>query len=119
MRFYTDTEEYVFKDNSQYPAHRPVTMMQVKDKSAGGVTHIETYALPVPLRILTFALMGHEDYQGSYNWFMNVANGMANIFNFEDERGAIFTVRFNSPTFSLREISYLRYAGSLPLEILS
>ena len=122
MRFYgvgVTPPEQVFEDGAQYPAARPVEMMQIMDRSAGGTTHVETYATPISQRILVFDNMSENDYSGLYDWWINQANGMANEFYFEDERGAVFFVRFNTPKFGLAEKSYQRYAGRLSLEILA
>lgn len=117
MRFYTDTAELVFADPAQYPAGRPVELMQVRDRTAGGTSHVETYSTPMRTRSLNFQLMPESDYLGILDWFVNVALGMANTFNFEDERGDVFLVRFNNRKLDLKETKFNRFAGTVELEI--
>ena len=61
--------------------------------------------------------MSEADYLGLLSWYLNVVDGMANPFYFEDERGNIFKVRFDSKSISFSETSYLRYQGTVVLEI--
>lgn len=117
MRFYTDTREFVFQDASQYPTSRPVEMYQVTDRTAGGTTHTETYARPISTRTLKFELMPESDMLGMMDWFVNVVNGMADSFNFEDERGDTSVVKFNAKKLSPTEVSYMRYSMSVGLEV--
>lgn len=93
-------------------------MQQVKERSAGGTLHVETFASPLRYRTLNFEAMSDADYSGMLDWFLNKVNGMADEFQFEDERNQTYTVKFADPTLDLRERSFLRYSGRVRLEII-
>lgn len=119
MKFYTAESELVFENPAQYPAQRPVELMQVRERSAAGTSHVETYSSPIPRRALMWNSMGQQDYINVLDWFLNIAQGMQNPFWFEDERGDVFYVRFEDRTINLKEVTFERYTGSLNLEILN
>ena len=117
MKFYTDFETFEFSNPAQYPATSPVEMQQVRDRTAGGTTHVETYAKPLRARTLVFDEMSEVDYLGLLNWFVNVVNGMADTFNFQDERGNDYPVKFSNRSINFQETSYKRYKGSISVEV--
>jgi hypothetical protein len=117
MRFYNQTFSFTFENPAQYPAARPYEMQQVRERSAGGTIHVETFAAPLRRRTLNFEEMSEADYNGLLDWYINKVNGMADEFSFEDERGDHFKVRFLDNTIDFPESSFQRYAGRVTLEI--
>lgn len=118
MRFYNQSFSLNFENPAQYPAQRPYELQQIRERSAGGTIHVETFAAPLRRRTLNFSEMSETDYLGLLDWYINKVNGMAEIFTFEDERGDIFTVRFLEPMLNFPETSYQRYGGKVELEII-
>ena len=117
MRFFTDYNQFIFENPSQYPKSEPYQLQQIRERSAAGTIHVETYASPIRNRLLNFDLMSDDDYAGLLDWYINKVNGMAETFTFEDELGKAFTVRFSDPSIGFRQVSYGRWAGRINLEI--
>ena len=69
-------------------------------------------------RTLNFDAMSKNDYDGLLDFYINRVNGMAEEFQFEDERGDVFTVRFLNPSLDFNEVSFHRWNGSVNLEII-
>lgn len=116
MRFYLGDNVLVFDDPSQYPGVSPLEKIQTIDRSADGSLHVEDFRTSIRGRELTFTNMSKADYEGLLNWFDNVANGAANSFYFEDEKGATNEVVISTNVYSFSETSYELYSGSLSLE---
>lgn len=119
MQFSTASFTLDFENPAQYPAQRPYQLQQVRERSAGGTIHVETYAQPLRQRMLNFEEMSEADYLGLLDFFINRVNGMADEFEFTDERDDVFTVRFLQPTLAFTETSFKRWSGRLQLEIVS
>lgn len=117
MKFFTGSWTFTFENPSQYPAERPHRMQQIRERSAAGVIHVETFAAPIQSRVMNFEAMSRVDYDGLLDFYLNRVNGMSEEFYFEDERGDQFLVRFMDPDLNFREVSYQRFNGRLNLEV--
>jgi hypothetical protein len=117
MRFYTQSYTFVFENPAQYPAIRPYELQQIRERSAGGTIHVETFAAPLQRRILNFDQMSEADYLGLLDFWVNRVNGMEDEFQFEDERGDVFTVRFLDNKLNFTESNYKRWSGQVNLEV--
>lgn len=119
MRFYTDFNQYVFENPAQYPKTEPYELQQIRERSAGGTLHVETFAGPLRNRVLSFSAMSEVDYQGLLDWYVNKVNGMAEEFTFEDEFNKAFKVRFTDRTINFKQIRFNRWQGNINLEIIA
>ena len=119
MRFYTDFNQLVFENPSQYPKTEPYELQQVRERSAAGTIHVETFAAPLRSRTLSFQSMSEVDYQGLLDWYINKVNGMADEFTFEDEVNKAFKVKFSDRTINFKQVRFNRWQGNITLEIIA
>lgn len=105
-----------FEDGSQYPQSTSDRIYQVTDRSAGGQLHVENLGINTKTKTLNFFLMSVGDYTALLNWFLNVAEGSKNTFDYTDEYGNTNEVRIISNILDFSETSFERYSGILVLE---
>lgn len=104
---------------SQYP-HKEVTeLIQGKERSASGITHVESFEVRTGMLTYTFADMSTSDYQLLMGFFINTAEGMLHEFALTDDLGIVRTVRFTSPTLNFSNSSFQLWAGSFTVEQVS
>ena len=97
MRFYLDNQELVFSVPASLPYSNRTKLVQVKDYSASGITHVEDFEVVSGSLNITFQELPQNDYTALLDWHVNVAEGMKNVFGMEDDLGQIFNVRFMAP----------------------
>ena len=116
MKFTFGGEELTFQDPSQYPMTEPMEKVQAVDRAADGTLKVEALGVNIKTRTLHFENMSKQDHDGLKDWFDRVANGAANVFDFEDEFGVSYRCRITSPTFEFQLTFFELYAGDMTLE---
>jgi hypothetical protein len=117
MKFEKDANILQFEAGGDYPARRPVELLQVQDRTAAGTLQVETLGITIKRRTIVFNLMTETDYNALLDWFLNIVNGGAEVFDFTDEYGTLFEdVRITDNIIDFPETSYKRYSGELNLE---
>ncbi len=116
MKFYLDPHTLQFEAGGDYPATRTNRIFQVQDRTAAGTVQVETLGVTVRSRRIVFNLMSKTDYLALVDWFLNVANGGENVFEFTDEYGYVGDVRIMDSMLDFAETSLERYAGTINLE---
>lgn len=116
MKFQSGAVVLQFIAGGDYPAKRKHSLTQVSDRTASGKLQTEDLGLYFKTRVLNFNLMPLEDYQALITWFLDVAVGSKNEFEFTDEYGDVGTVRILDSELDFDETSYQRFSGSITLE---
>ena len=96
MKFQLEGETW----DSIYPASLPYVfeqeVVQAVDKSASGVTHVESFNVQTDRMTVNFDNMEHPVYEALVNWFITTSNGAEKTFTVTDDLGNVFTARFTS-----------------------
>jgi hypothetical protein len=100
MKFIYEGTELEFSVPASLPYRNRTKLVQVKDYSASGVTHVEDFEVQAGSFDVTFQEMPHADYVALLDWHVNIAVGMLNSFTFVDDLGEVYNVRFLSPELS-------------------
>jgi len=101
---------------AQYPLTPSVSLIQAKDMSASGITHVESFEVQNTTTTYNFSDISDNDYQAIMSWFINTANGMMNEFELTDDLGGTTTVRFTTPTISFPLTNFGLRSGSFTVE---
>jgi hypothetical protein len=116
MIFTRGLETITLASPAQYPAGYDYSIVQAKDKSASGVTHVESFVVRTNLANYSFVDMSEADYLALLTWFLDIADGMINDFQLTDDLGRTATVRFTEPRLHFEATSYGLWAGSFQVE---
>lgn len=116
MKFQSGAVVLQFEAGGDYPAKRTHALGQVTDRTAAGTLQAETLGIYILTRVIEFNEMSLADYQGLVDWFLNVAVGSVNAFDFTDEYGDTGTVKILNSEIDFDETSLQLYAGTLTLE---
>jgi len=101
---------------AQYPLTNNTTLVQAKDKSASGVTHVESFDVRTNLFTYSFADMSDADYIKILEWFINTVDGMLTQFYLTDDLGVTRLVRFTEPQITFVKNSHGLWSGSFTVE---
>ncbi len=101
---------------AQYPLGNEKQLVQAKDRSASGITHVESFEVETGKITYNFEDMSDSDYVSVMEWFINVANGMMNKFDLTDDLGVKREVRFTSTRIKFDQNSHLLWNGSFTVE---
>jgi hypothetical protein len=117
MIFTLGTEHtFTFRDPAQYPLGNNTELIQAKERSSSGITHIESFEVQINSFTYNFTNMPQVDYNGLIEWFVNVADGMLNTFELTDDYSITRTVRFLKPTLDFTQNSVGLWDGSFSVE---
>lgn len=116
LKFVYGVNTLQFEAGGDYPAKRTSEILQVQDRTAAGTLKVETLGVNIKTRTISFNLMSLSDYQNLFDWFENIVNGGAEIFEFTDEYGTVSNVRITDSILSFDETSLQRFSGSITLE---
>jgi hypothetical protein len=100
-----------------YPYPQRKEIVQAKERSASGITHIESFDVTTTTRSYSYEDLPTDEFQALVNWFENVANGMENVFEVTDDLGEQFDARFTSPILDFNLTGHDLWGGSFALEI--
>lgn len=116
MKFIKNGVEVILDCPAQYPLKKNYEIVQAKEKSANGITHVENFSVELKTKIYNFVDMSTEDYNKLLDFFVNVAVASLNTFVLENDLGESENVRFldNKLNFSLTD--YNLYSGSFGVE---
>lgn len=104
-------------DPAQYP-YAPVTkLVQAKEMSASGITHVEDFSVQTDTFKYNFKNASQSDYEKIMEWFVNTVTGMLTPFNLTDDLGATRNVRFTTSTIPFTSNSYNLWDGSFTVEV--
>jgi hypothetical protein len=103
-------------DPAQYPYKQSKRLVQVKETSASGVTHVENFLIKDNRYRFVFQDMSTADYEALLGFFLDTVKGMANEFTLTDDLGVAHTVRFTSTKLDFSLTSYGLWAGSFEVE---
>jgi hypothetical protein len=122
MKFVYGSDVFEPTVKHSYPYPELIKLVQVKDTTASGTTHVETFDVVITGRTLKFEEMPHDDYQGLIDWFLNIVDGMGEVFEFYDDAGDFYNVRFASEKISFSMIGASVddepvWAGTVALEV--
>jgi len=116
VKFEIGSTIVILDSPAQYPLQPSYSKVQAKDKSASGITHVESFQVQTNNHIFTFADMSQDDYQRLLNFFLNDADGMLNEFYLTDDLDEVRFVRFDSPKISFSQNSIGLWNGSFSVE---
>lgn len=103
-------------DPSQYPYARDTELIQAKELSASGVTHIESFKVQLNTFTFSFNDMSNLDYIALHEFFVNVAQGMLYEFSLTDDLGVTRLVRFTQPKLAFVTASLGLWQGAFVVE---
>lgn len=116
MIFNLDTTTVTLEKPAQYPYNEATRLVQAKERSASGITHVESFQVLTGDYTYNFEDMSPRDYTVLMEFFVNVAEGMLNEFNLTDDLNVTRLVRFASPDLEFSKDSYELWAGSFSVE---
>lgn len=116
MKFQSGGVILDFEAGGDYPARRRHVLGQITDRTAAGTLKTETLGIYILTRVIVFNEMSLTDYQALVDWFLNVAVGSANSFDFTDEYGDTGSVKMLDGEIDFQETSLQLYSGSITLE---
>ena len=116
MIFQLDTYIVELEAPAQYPYEPSTELIQAKDKSASGITHVESFEVQTDTDIYSFKDTSDGDYQKIMAWFINTANGMMNEFSLTNDHGVTKTVRFTTARIKFTQNSFGLWNGSFTVE---
>lgn len=116
MIFTLDTLIVELDDPAQYPFSPTTELVQARDKSASGITHVESFDVQTDTDTYNFDDMSNEDYQRVMDWFVNTANGMMNEFNLTNDLSVTKTVRFTTSRINFTQNDFGLWRGSFTVE---
>ena len=119
MIFQLDTTIMTLDHPAQYPLTSNTKLIQTKDRSASGITHVEDFEVTTNEYKYNFVNMGDIDYSKLLDWFLNITNGMMLEFLLTDDLGTQRLVRFLEPTLNFTKDSFQLWSGSFSVEYLS
>jgi len=113
MIFELGTNRFETNAPAQYPAVVSTKLIQAKDTSASGIVHVESFNVIENKYTYVFVDASESVYIGIMEWFINIAQGMLNVFTLTDDLGIVRTVRFldsqlegNNTAFQLWDITF-------------
>jgi len=101
---------------AQYPLNRKSELVQVRERSASGVTYTEDFSIQIGAVTYNFSDMSADYYIALMEFFVNSAEGMLHEFKIVDDRGAESTVKFTTPTLAFNETFMDLWEGSFTVE---
>jgi hypothetical protein len=106
-----------FSRGIRYPLPKPIEVMQVRDRDAGGGLQVEDLGITIRRRTLSFKNLPLADYTAATDWFENIAQGALNPFVYHDENGATMEVLWTSSVYDFQETAYQKFSGTIELEV--
>ncbi|RLC88524.1 MAG: hypothetical protein DRJ03_02635 [Chloroflexi bacterium] len=116
MIFELGADRVELETPAQYPLANETQLVQAKDLSASGITHVESFEVETGKITYVFEDMSDNDYVNVMGWFINTANGMMNKFNLTDDLGVTREVRFTSTRIKFDLNSFRLWYGSFTVE---
>ena len=117
MFFRLGVDSLEVKTPISYPYPKRTELVQAKERSASGLTHIESFDVKTTTRTYSYEDLPTAEFQALVDWFENVANGMEHVFEVTDDLGEQFNARFSSPILNFNLTSHDLWGGSFSLEI--
>jgi len=97
MKFVMGIQEFETSIPASFPYSKRSKRIQVKDKSASGISYVEDFSVEENVLSIQFSDLPNLDYVGLLNWHVNIAEGMLYKFDMIDDLGDLYHVRFVSP----------------------
>jgi hypothetical protein len=116
MIFTLNTTTVTLDSPAQYPLTNNTELIQAKDKSASGITHVESFEVRSNLLSYTFNDVSDADYIKIIEWFVNTVDGMLLTFSLTDDLGVTRIVRFTEPKLNFVKNSFGLWSGSFQVE---
>lgn len=119
MEFEYGSTIVTLDEPAQFPLGNNVMLSQAKDKSASGVTHVESFEVQTAELTFIFSDMTNDDYLKVLDFFVNEVDGMLNEFYLTDDLGVRRQVRFTTPTLNFDLTSQgetLQWSGQFTVE---
>ena len=114
MKFILGVNTIEFSIPATYPYGRSTELVQVKDKTASGVVHVEDFSVVTNELKVSFKDLPEADYLALLDWHVNIAQGMLYPFDMTDDLGDTYHVRFlsseisgNLTAFELWDVSFI------------
>ena len=101
---------------SQYPQTEDKERIQVSERSATGITHVEDYKLVLNYDKYVFKDMRQADYVKLMGFFINDAKCKMNKFKLTNDLGVSKVVRFISSRLSFTNTSLTLWEGEFSVE---
>lgn len=117
MIFDLDANHMELASPAQYPQNQNTKLVQAKERTATGVTHVEDFSVRIGTYTYNFVDMSQDDYVLLMDWFVNISEGMVNSFYLTDDFGIERLVRFTTATLSFTNTSYIHWNGSFTVEV--
>ena len=116
MYFELGSDTLQLQCSAQYPLTQQYELIQVKERSATGITQTENYEVELNRFTYNFKNMSQNDYQQLLNWFVSIAKGFTNEFYLTDDLGVTRLVRFVDSKLSFNLTSYQLWDGNFTVE---
>ena len=116
MIFTLGATTVTLSDPVQYPVTPEPELIQAKELSASGVTHVEDFNVVTNSWAYKFDNMSQADYQALLDFFLNHAKGMLNTFTLTDDLGVSRLVRFKQRKLPFKNVAHMRWSGSIAVE---
>jgi hypothetical protein len=97
MKFVMGVREFETSVPASFPYHKNTKQIQVRDKSASGISYVEDFSVEEKGLSVLFENLPNADYVGLLDWHVNIAEGMLYEFDMVDDLGESYHVRFSSP----------------------
>jgi hypothetical protein len=107
----------VFSRGIRYPVSSPIEVVQVQDRDAAGMLHVEDLGVVVHRMVLSFSHLPVADYLAAKYWFEEIAKGALNTFFYTDQEEVQRLVRWTSSVYDFVETSHGMYSGTIELEV--
>lgn len=102
-----------------FPLRRLQTVVQVKERTAGGTLQVENLGVTINTRVLPMAKLTDAEILALRTWHSTAAAGASNTFTFVDEDETSHTVRWIDDTLDAAENREGRHSAEITLEIVS
>ena len=102
-----------------FPVGRPQTVVQVVERTAGGVLQVENLGVVINQRVIPLRRLTDAEILALRTWHSTAAAGALNTFTYVDEDGDSHTVRWVDDTLDAPETSEGRHEATITLEIVS
>jgi len=116
MKFQLGSDSIEIPTPANYPGGRTNEIIQVSERSAAGVTHVETYELKLKSYEFSYSELPTDQYSDLINWFNDIAMGMQNIFTVIDDLGETYEARFTTSILKFQITGFEQWGGSFTLE---
>ena len=117
MKFTLGTDTLEIKTPVSYSMPVNDEIIQVKARSASGVSHVESYGNKIRVIKYNYDEISTAEAESLLNWFLNVSNGMEFPFTIEDDLGNTFEGSFVESTLPLELTAYDIWTVSFNIEV--